>query len=52
MPDTQFFPQRPPAHPIIYAYSDTRFPGCLKVRPVACVFPAERKEAMNLRADP
>lgn len=27
----QFFPQRPNAKPIIYAYSDTRFPGMLKV---------------------
>lgn len=27
----QFFPQRPDAKPIIYAYSDTRFPGMLKV---------------------
>ena len=27
----QYAPQRPDAKPIIYAYSDTRFPGCLKV---------------------
>ena len=26
-----FFPQRPKSNPIIYAYSDTRFPGMLKV---------------------
>lgn len=26
-----FFPARPPAQPTIYAYSDTRFPGCLKI---------------------
>lgn len=26
-----FFPQRPDTHPIIYAYSDTNFPGYLKV---------------------
>lgn len=26
-----FFPQRPDAYPIIYAYSDTNFPGYLKV---------------------
>lgn len=25
------FPARASAHPIIYAYSDTRYPGCLKV---------------------
>ena len=29
--NNNFFPQRPNAHPIIYAYSDTRFPNCLKV---------------------
>ncbi|MBS1629117.1 MAG: GIY-YIG nuclease family protein [Bacteroidetes bacterium] len=28
---TEFFPARPAAHPTIYAYSDTRFPGMLKV---------------------
>ena len=28
---TDFFPQRPDAYPIIYAYSDTNFPGYLKV---------------------
>lgn len=28
---TDFFPQRPDTHPIIYAYSDTNFPGYLKV---------------------
>ena len=27
----EFFPQRPDVSPKIYAYSDTRFPGCLKV---------------------
>ena len=31
MSEIQFFPQRPNTDPIIYAYSDTRFPGCLKV---------------------
>ena len=31
MPDLQFFPQRPAAHPMIYAYSDVAYPGCLKV---------------------
>lgn len=28
---TDFFPQRPDTHPVIYAYSDTNFPGYLKV---------------------
>lgn len=36
---TKLFPQRPNAHPIIYAYSDIHFPGYLKVgytsRPIA-----------------
>ena len=27
----QFFPQRPESHPMIYAYSDVTYPGCLKV---------------------
>ena len=27
----EFFPQRPSAHPVIYAYSDVHFPGYLKV---------------------
>ena len=27
----QFFPQRPASHPMIYAYSDVTYPGCLKV---------------------
>ena len=31
MKKQEFFPQRPDAKPIIYAYSDTRFPGMLKV---------------------
>ena len=31
MPDLQFFPQRPETHPMIYAYSDIAYPGCLKV---------------------
>ena len=31
MPDLQFFPQRPSTHPMIYAYSDIAYPGCLKV---------------------
>ena len=31
MPDLQFFPQRPDTHPMIYAYSDVAYPGCLKV---------------------
>lgn len=31
MPDIQFFPQRPESHPMIYAYSDVTYPGCLKV---------------------
>jgi hypothetical protein len=26
-----FFPSRPKATPIVYAYSDTRYPGLLKV---------------------
>ena len=26
-----FFPQRPAFHPMIYAYSDVTYPGCLKV---------------------
>ncbi len=29
--EQKFFPKRPQAKPIIYAYSDTRFPGMLKV---------------------
>lgn len=31
MSNKEFFPQRPEGYPIIYAYSDTRYPGCLKV---------------------
>ena len=31
MSKQEFFPQRPASKPIIYAYSDTRFPGMLKV---------------------
>ena len=31
MAEISFFPQRPDSHPIIYAYSDTRYPGCLKI---------------------
>ena len=31
MPEMQFFPQRPASHPMIYAYSDIAYPGCLKV---------------------
>ena len=31
MKKQEFFPQRPASKPIIYAYSDTRFPGMLKV---------------------
>ena len=31
MPKFNFFPQRPDTKPIIYAYSDTRYPGCLKI---------------------
>ena len=31
MPEMQFFPQRPASHPMIYAYSDVTYPGCLKV---------------------
>lgn len=31
MPDLHFFPQRPDTHPMIYAYSDVAYPGCLKV---------------------
>ena len=31
MHDIQFFPQRPESHPMIYAYSDVTYPGCLKV---------------------
>ena len=31
MSKQEFFPQRPQSKPIIYAYSDTRFPGMLKV---------------------
>ena len=31
MSKQEFFPQRPGSKPIIYAYSDTRFPGMLKV---------------------
>lgn len=28
---TDFFPQRPTSHPMIYAYSDPQYQGCLKV---------------------
>lgn len=31
MSEQQFFPQRPESHPMIYAYSDVTYPGCLKV---------------------
>ena len=31
MSKKEFFPQRPNSNPIIYAYSDTRFPSMLKV---------------------
>ena len=31
MQNIQFFPQRPESHPMIYAYSDVTYPGCLKV---------------------
>ena len=31
MKNQPFFPQRPKSKPIIYAYSDTRFPAMLKV---------------------
>lgn len=31
MPDVSFFPPRPASHPMIYAYSDVAYPGCLKV---------------------
>ncbi|MBQ3762017.1 MAG: DEAD/DEAH box helicase family protein [Clostridia bacterium] len=44
MPDIQFFPQRPSSHPIIYAYSDTRFPGCLKVGYTARTIEERMKE--------
>lgn len=31
MPKMEFFPPRPDARPKVYAYSDTRFPGALKI---------------------
>ena len=31
MSEMQFFPQRPPSRPMIYAYSDSAYAGCLKV---------------------
>lgn len=31
MANTDFFPQRPEVKPMIYAYSDLQYPGCLKV---------------------
>ena len=31
MPDMDYFPQRTDSRPKIYAYSDTRFKGCLKI---------------------
>lgn len=31
MSEMQFFPQRPPSRPMIYAYSDIAYAGCLKV---------------------
>lgn len=31
MNESRYFPERPALHPMIYAYEDTRYPGCLKV---------------------
>lgn len=31
MSELKVFPQRPESHPMIYAYSDVAYPGCLKV---------------------
>ena len=52
MPDMDFFPQRPADHPMIYAYSDSSYPGCLKVgytardidRRVAQQYPTKRPD--------
>ena len=48
----EFFPQRPESHPMIYAYSDPAYPGCLKVgytsvdvdRRVAQQYPTKRPD--------
>lgn len=48
----EFFPQRPASHPMIYAYSDPAYPGCLKVgytsvdvdRRVAQQYPTKRPD--------
>lgn len=29
--NNDFFPQRPESHPMIYAYTDVSYPGCLKI---------------------
>ncbi len=52
MPTMDFFPQRPADHPMIYAYSDSSYPGCLKVgytardidRRVAQQYPTKRPD--------
>ena len=31
MGNIEYFPQRPEVKPMIYAYSDLQYPGCLKV---------------------
>ena len=31
MPNIDYFPQRADVNPMIYAYSDPQYPGCLKV---------------------
>ena len=44
MTEMDFFPQRPDTHPIIYAYSDIRYPGCLKVGYTARAINVRMKE--------
>ena len=52
MADVDFFPQRPKSHPMIYAYSDVNYPGCLKIgytsvdidRRVAQQYPTKRPD--------
>lgn len=52
MVNTDYFPQRPEVKPMIYAYSDLQYPGCLKVgytavdidRRVAQQYPTKRPD--------
>lgn len=44
MAEMSFFPQRPDSHPKVYAYSDTRYPGCLKIGYTTRMIEARMKE--------